>query len=359
MRLLKNNLEQLAGESNGFNPNPINITFPQLPQDNRMRLVPKETEDEKQIMYKNGDKMRIPGVLDYTGAKYPFKKRLVKKAQEGDDLPIVDPNAKIPEYMLNNPYYSSKPPREESLIYDDDVNYYYQNIIPTRLKKSRGEDYSTDYAANIPFNNTAFFPDAYNYISDAYYSEPENYILGVTEPDLRNNDITVTLNPILTGKPITRYLGHEYAHVMQMLNNLLQNKKIIDKSSGYTPKERQILNDAYDMSGFKMSLNSNEPEVELDEGQILSEIGAMNTQVGLELTSLYKNKYNRYPSPSELDKFIDDIPKERLIDMFRESGYGEYMFGDGPITITDIQLDKVKRALKEVAMNNTNNKYYG
>ena len=85
MRLLKNNLEQLANESNGFNSNSINITFPQLPQDNRMRLVPKETENEKQIMYKDGDKMRIPGVLDYTGAKYPFKKRLVTKSKDGDN----------------------------------------------------------------------------------------------------------------------------------------------------------------------------------------------------------------------------------------------------------------------------------
>lgn len=85
MRLLKNNLEQLASESNGFNPNPINISFPQLPQDNRMSLVPKEVQEEKANSYKEGDKMRIPGVLDYTGAKYPFKKRLISKAQDGTD----------------------------------------------------------------------------------------------------------------------------------------------------------------------------------------------------------------------------------------------------------------------------------
>ena len=85
MRLLKNNLEQLAEASNGFSQKPIDITFPQLPQDNRMRLVPREIENEKQIMYKDGDKMHIPGVLDYTGAKYPFKKRLINKAQDGTD----------------------------------------------------------------------------------------------------------------------------------------------------------------------------------------------------------------------------------------------------------------------------------
>lgn len=101
MRLLKNNLEQLAEASNGFSQKPIDITFPQLPQDNRMRLVPRETENEKQIMYKDGDKMHIPGVLDYIGAKYPFKKKKSLKVKSG--IKIKKKNrGKFTEYCGGN-----------------------------------------------------------------------------------------------------------------------------------------------------------------------------------------------------------------------------------------------------------------
>jgi len=34
--------------------------------------------NKAQVMEK-GDKMKIPGVLDYTGAKYPFRKKKKKK----------------------------------------------------------------------------------------------------------------------------------------------------------------------------------------------------------------------------------------------------------------------------------------
>ena len=47
MRLLKSNLEEL---SNNLGIQTSNITFPQLPNDNRLRLVPKDSENEKQIM---------------------------------------------------------------------------------------------------------------------------------------------------------------------------------------------------------------------------------------------------------------------------------------------------------------------
>ena len=366
MRLLKSNLEEL---SNNLGIQTPNITFPQLPNDNRLRLVPKDSENEKQIMYKEGDKMRIPGVLDYTGAKYPFKK-LVKKAQQGtsldeiiklyqddeNELPIVDPNYEIPEYMINNPYYSSKAPSKESLIFDDDVTYYYQNIIPEKLRKLRG-NFNYDYIKNIPFNNTAFYPDAYNYISDAYYSDPENQILGVTEPDFLTNEITVTLNPILKGNTIGTHLSHEYAHVMQMLNNLQQKKKINSRANGYTPQEIKTLIDAYDMSGYKMKLNPDQPEIELDRGQILSEIGAVNTNIAFDLMTLFKDKYNKYPSLSELNNFIrNEVPKETVIELLRNSAYGEYMFGKGSDSINDSQYEKILKALTEVASNNINNK---
>lgn len=83
MKLLKSNLYNL-GESMGIRlPNIENFKFPELPSDYRRNLIPKESTEEKQLMFKEGDKMRIPGVLDYTGAKYPFKK--IRKGQEGMD----------------------------------------------------------------------------------------------------------------------------------------------------------------------------------------------------------------------------------------------------------------------------------
>ena len=87
MKLLKSNLYNL-GESMGIQlPNIENFKFPGLPSDHRRNLVPKESTEEKQLMFKEGDKMRIPGVLDYTGAKYPFKKK-IKKGQSGLDTSI-------------------------------------------------------------------------------------------------------------------------------------------------------------------------------------------------------------------------------------------------------------------------------
>lgn len=368
MRLYKSNLAQLAEDTNGFNQTPVNITFPQLPQDNRTRLVPKEVEEEKQLMFKEGDKMRIPGVLDYTGAKYPFKKKLVRKAQEGDYLPTVDLNAEIPDYILNDPYYSTIAPNKESLIYDDDVNYYYQNIVPEKIKKVKGQNYNSDYIKDIPFNYTGFFPDNNNFLTETFY-QPGSSTMGVTLPDLMTNEISVSFNPMLRGLPLSTFLSHEYAHVMQYLKNLQQNKNIENNTMGYTPEEIQILKDAYDLSDYKVNVSAdpnNKFYTELTDSQQLAEIGAMNTQAYFDMMQIFKSKFNKYPSISELNSFIDNMSKEELLDILcNGSNYGKHMFGrmqerkEGnliivePMNISDDQIKRIKRALKEVAYNDS------
>lgn len=122
MRILKNNLEELSKGIGGQTSNSININFPQLPNDNRIRLIPKESEDEKQIMYKEGDKMRIPGVLDYTGAKYPFKK--VKKGQEGLDTNIFNWNDPRIKYGPLGPSYYDYPQVNFNQYLNPESGYY-------------------------------------------------------------------------------------------------------------------------------------------------------------------------------------------------------------------------------------------
>jgi len=44
-----------------------------------MKIITKPMIENKPQSFEKGDKMKIPGVLDYTGAKYPFKKKKKKK----------------------------------------------------------------------------------------------------------------------------------------------------------------------------------------------------------------------------------------------------------------------------------------
>ena len=115
MKLLKNNLSilqnNLGSLSQGLGYNNPTENWNILPKDKRFNLVPKDYEP----MLKEGDKFRIPDVLDYTGAKYPFKKKRlkkkqIKKGQEGLIVPneqqklikFSDPETGITYYMNPN-----------------------------------------------------------------------------------------------------------------------------------------------------------------------------------------------------------------------------------------------------------------
>ena len=83
MKLLKNTLRYLDNSISFNNFNSEQFEWNKQPgglyDDNRMKIVTKPMVENKPQVLENGDKMRIPGVLDYTGAKYPFKKKKKKK----------------------------------------------------------------------------------------------------------------------------------------------------------------------------------------------------------------------------------------------------------------------------------------
>lgn len=68
---------------------------------------------------KNGDSMRIPGVLDFTGAKYPFKKessnkRLIKKHNFGDNIEYENDNTIWQRVKSNSGKYLYVPTKQDS-----------------------------------------------------------------------------------------------------------------------------------------------------------------------------------------------------------------------------------------------------
>ena len=76
--------------------------------DNRRKFITKPVEDNSAQIMEKGDKMRIPEVLDYTGAKYPFKKKKKKlrKHSGGDVITYFDPNTySMKWYNTDDPVY--------------------------------------------------------------------------------------------------------------------------------------------------------------------------------------------------------------------------------------------------------------
>lgn len=85
MKLSINNLQDLQRSLGGQVLPKQNEMFNELPEDGRINMGNYNYIRNWQPIFKEGDKMRIPGVLDYTGAKYPFKK-LNKKKQNKDNI---------------------------------------------------------------------------------------------------------------------------------------------------------------------------------------------------------------------------------------------------------------------------------
>lgn len=86
---------------------------------------------------KNGDSMRIPGVLDFTGAKYPFKKKkkIIKNYQVGGELIRKTYNNTLIKLinMLTDSFENDK----DNILYNKNGNKIHIK------KKNRGK--FTDY----------------------------------------------------------------------------------------------------------------------------------------------------------------------------------------------------------------------
>ena len=101
MKLTKGNLDTLDYNMGQYTQNLNDYYGPGLQIDKRTRLVPRLFGDDVPFMFKEGDKMRIPGVLDFTGAKYPFKKKKSLKVKSG--IKIKKKNrGKFTEYCGGN-----------------------------------------------------------------------------------------------------------------------------------------------------------------------------------------------------------------------------------------------------------------
>ena len=133
MKLLNVNLEKL---NNPINSNIFNLSqydYSLAPNNiiQKRILIPKHTNNSNEkLMFKNGDKMRIPGVLDYTGAKLPGKKKKkLLKGQEGLELfEFISPDDGQAYYMRTNEPFNEN---GERMSYTDrDLS----NPAPTVLK---------------------------------------------------------------------------------------------------------------------------------------------------------------------------------------------------------------------------------
>lgn len=129
MKLLKNTLEYLnyGIGSNNYNSEQFewNMQPGGLYDDNRRKIVTKPMVENKPQSLEKGDKMRIPGVLDYTGAKYPFKK-LIKKHETGTPIKY---------HWQNNARKQKEKADRERYLNEDPVYGEYQAGVSPDFKR--------------------------------------------------------------------------------------------------------------------------------------------------------------------------------------------------------------------------------
>ena len=356
-------------------------------------------------VYKKGDSMRIPGVLDYTGAKYP------RKGQNGL-ITFYDPHLGENYYMeenapfdaegyrtsytdknRNNPgktviglpniNVSGKKGNLKSRLYNvghtQDVDWLINNseainiargLNDLQLKEAL-ELYHPYYNRfNTPkYNEGIYDKDTQDFIEKDIISRIRKY-----NPQISEESIQKLINAQKEGKvtygdyeeftgdqsgydgfanikdkyvklnPFTEpKRGRSDTLVHELLHYLRQGyNSNLGKGRGYTEEEINKLNAAYNLSGFKY------PNGELiSEEEEAIEKGASNTQLRKFLKTIYNIPYTK-------THFVEDLPEgaiERGLKYL--NGYTNYMYNTNQYNIKAL-----KRALEEVAMNdnNTNDK---
>jgi len=130
---------------------------------------------------------------------------------------------------------------------------------------------------------------------------------------------------------------------------------MFDNSTGYNNDELSTLNNAYTgMKGFEYGRDKSSIQDESEFNSVI-EKGTTNAELRYRLFKDFYVKYKKEPSVEELDRYIDSLDSQELIDLFRHiNGYSSYMYRTN-LRYKDEKsvADKIKQALKLVAFNDS------
>lgn len=170
--------------------------------------------------------------------------------------------------------------------------------------------------------------------------EGEEYIHKARNPQMPR----IGLNPDYV--PSRPTIVHELHHILRqgwlggMENGPYHTYSEIDgQGDGFTPGEKNYLNNAYDLNGYK--------------GDIwrIAEKGTTNTEVRFRLWKELYNSLGRKPTLEETDKYIKNYDPRKLRLIIRNANaYGDQMYMNG------IDPKKAKDALIHVAQNDSKQK---
>ena len=439
MKLLKDTLN-ILNDNIGLNNINQPSMFPGLNNlglynDNRRKFVTKQIEDNNPQILEKGDKMKIPGVLDYTEAKYPFKKkkkkRLIKKHQSGGDTyyEFNSPEDNQTYYMKSNEPFDENGQRlsytdtsgsnpaptsiqlpEVTVIGNKETYKAKQKLtrlhLPTDVLKFNR---SVELINNLPDENVkAAFkrremiedpkigeelePEILDLV-DLFYKTDISNRIKKAHPELSESDLNTISNiidkiPIRYGNYMDKQfvLGnwngfHQktpggsgdyisinpfYVYDLTELQSTIAHELthgyrqgkgnyMFDNSTGYNNDELSTLNNAYTgMKGFEYGRDKSSIQDESEFNSVI-EKGTTNAELRYRLFKDFYVKYKKEPSVEELDRYIDSLDSQELIDLFRHiNGYSSYMYRTN-LRYKDEKsvADKIKQALKLVAFNDS------
>lgn len=311
---------------------------------------------------KNGDSMRIPGVLDFTGAKYPFKKRLVKKHSSGAEIsgynPYVhsyyDPNTySINWYSTEDPVYVGEDGEGIPLTFKD---VKHKTILGRRKRvgvdEETGEIYVSSPRVNKGLMEEALplesdramlydildprFP-AYTNLTDSELTQNKSRI---DENDNLNNRIKklsiiydISGRPKIdlddkspgfggfipgdrqynareNGKTVLKLRGHDYGTINTFITEMahaFQLDSSIAKMLGYDKKYYQLaggdIKDRYGLNGYARYGHSENDAHEILENAFTEFVFNKKYKSGKDLINLI-NHYNKLAKKQYKNKVL-------------------------------------------------------
>lgn len=253
---------------------------------------------------------------------------------------------------------------------DKYIQEFYEYDYAPRFKRENGKDATDDYvreARQIYKNTPITYYRGPEDIGGSTFHMPLIYYTGKFS-DL-NSEVSPTNDEDRATIRFNTYYNvsrpaviHELAHAFrQGYLGRMNNKKFSEKEdlnfegskfekwagTGYSPKETEYLNQAYNLSGYNGV--SYDPFIEK---------GTTNTEIRYRLWRELYDKLGRRPTMYEVDKYITNYDPRKLQEMFEDANdYGFQMYLNG------LNTNKAKQALIHVAQNNnlseeSNTNYY-
>lgn len=146
------------------------------------------------------------------------------------------------------------------------------------------------------------------------------------------------------------YLGH----IGVGKNTDPWNYKNTYRGSGYTPKEIDYLDSAYDLTDYPFwktdPSNAEFPLQSHHRHMQTVESGASNSELRFRLWKSFREKLNKIPSIEEFDEYLKNVSPEELENVIKSSN--QYLLNSW---YEQSDVDKIKDAMIHVASNDTQN----